>query len=101
MEDLQIQKKGVGGFFAGDGGRGAVAGIDGGFLGKGQDLSSNTGKKEVPIASRQVPATHAVGKENIPAEKLILVGKIETKTARAVTGYEQEFGSRPCVRNWA
>ena len=76
-----------------------MAGIDGGFPGKGQDLFSNAGKQLIAIASRQVPATHAVGKENIPAEKLILVGKIETKTARAVTGNEQEFGSRPCVRN--
>ena len=51
IEDLRILKEGVGGFFAGDGGRGAVAGIDGGFPGKGQDLFSNAGKQLIAIAS--------------------------------------------------
>ena len=63
-----LYEKGVGGFFAGDGGGGAVAGIDGGLSGEGQDFFSNTGKQQVTITSGQVPAADAIGKENIPAE---------------------------------
>ena len=78
-----------------------MAGIDGGFSGEGQDLFSDAGKQQVTVAAGQVPSTHAVGKENIPAEKLILVRKIDTKAAGAVTGNEQELGSRPWVRHRA
>ena len=78
-----------------------MAGIHGGFSGKGQDFFANTGKEQIPVPARQVPSTHAVGKENIPAEKLILIGKIETKASGAVAGNEQEFGPRPWVRDWA
>jgi len=96
-----FSEKGVEGFFATHGGGGSVAGIDGGFFGEGQNLFANTGKQLVAIASGQVPTTHTVGKENIPAEKLILFGKVKAEAAGAVTGNEQELGSRPWVRNWA
>jgi len=72
-----------------------VAGIHGGVTGKGQDLFANPGKQLVAISSGQIPAAHAVGKEDIAAEKLILGGEIKAEAARAVAGNEQELGPRP------
>ena len=74
--DLRILKEGVGGFFAADGGGGAVAGVDDGLVRKGEDFFANAGEKEVAVPSRQVPAAHAIGKEDVAAEKLASGRKI-------------------------
>lgn len=95
---LRIKKEGIGGFFAGHGGGGTVARVDGGFAGKGQDLFSDAGKQQFTIAAGQVPASHAIGKENIPAKKLILGGEIQAEAAGAVAGDEKKFGAGPCLR---
>ena len=95
IEDLRILKEGVGGFFAADGGGGAVAGENDGLIRKGEDFFTDAGKKEVAISSRQVPAAHAIGKEDVAAEKLASGGKIEAEAAGAVAGNEEEFGSGP------
>ena len=49
-----------------------MAGINGGFTGQGQDFFSDAGDQHVAVTAGQVPSTHAIGKENIPAEKLVL-----------------------------
>ena len=74
--DLRILKEGVGGFFSADGGGGAVAGVDDGLVRKGEDFFTDAGKEKVAIPSRQVPAAHAIGKEDVAAEKLASGRKI-------------------------
>ena len=93
--DLRILKEGVGGFFAADGGGGAVAWVDSGLLRQGENFFTDAGKEKVAIPSRQVPAAHAIGKENIAAEKLVGFGKIETEAAGAVARDEEELGFGP------
>lgn len=87
----------VGGFFAGHGGGGTVARVNGGFSGKGKDLFSDAGKQQFTIAAGQVPAAHAIGEENIPAEKLMLGREIKAQASRAVAGHEKKFGAGPCL----
>ena len=101
MEDLRILKKGVGGFFAGHGGGGAVAGVDSGFVGKGKNLFTDAGKQQVAVAAGQVPATHAIRKKHVPSKNLVSGGKIETKASRAVAGYVEEPGIGPSIRDRA
>ena len=94
-----LYEKGVGGFFSGNGGGGAVAGVDRRVLGEGENFFANARKELIPVAPRKIPAADPIRKENIAAEKLVGGGKIKAETAGAVPGNEQEFGSRPCVRN--
>ena len=92
--DLFIQKR-VAGFFAGDGGGGAVTGVDGGFSRKSQDFFLDSGKKQVTVAAGKVPATDPIGKEDIPAEKTMMIGKIKAEAAGAVSGDEKKLGAGP------
>ena len=48
-----------------------MARIDSGLRGKGQNLFLDACDQEVSTSSRQVPATDPIGKEDIPAEKLV------------------------------
>jgi len=51
-----------------------VARIDSGLRGKGQNLFLDARDQEVSTSSGQVPATNSIGKEDIPAKKLVRLG---------------------------
>lgn len=75
-----------------------MAWVNDGFCGEREDFFTDAGKELVSVAAGQVPATHAVGKKNIPSEKLILTGKIKAETSGAVAGDEKELGVAPSRR---
>ena len=58
-----------------------MAGENDGLIRKGEDFFTDAGKKEVAVPSRQVPAAHAIGKEDVAAEELASVGKIQAEAA--------------------
>ena len=69
--------------------------IDDGFFRKRENFFSDAGKKKFAVASREVPATHAVGKEDIAAKELARGGKIQAEAAGAVTRNKEKFGAEP------
>lgn len=87
----------IGGFFPGHGRGGAMAGVDGGFPGEGENFFSDAGKQQFTIPAGKVPAAHAIRKKNITAEKLVLCRKIEAQTSRAVARDEKKFGAGPSL----
>lgn len=91
----QILKERVGGFFTGNGRGGTVTGVDDCFSRKGKDLFSDSGEQQVAVAAGKVPAAHPIGKENVPAKKLILGGKVKTQASRAVPRDEKKLGVFP------
>lgn len=91
-------EEGVGRFFTGDGGGGAMARINSGFSGKSEDFFSDAGQKKVTVAAGQIPTAHAISKENVSAKKLIFSRKIKTEAAGAMPGNEKEFGAGPGFR---
>ena len=48
--------------------------IDCRLRGKGQNLFLDTSDQEVSTSSRQVPAADSIGKDDIPAKKLVRLG---------------------------
>jgi len=60
-----------------------------------EDLFPDSIKENFATASGEVPATDAVGKKNIAAKKLAVLGKVETKAAGAVAWNMQKLGFGP------
>jgi len=75
-----------------------VAGVDNGLFREGEDFFADAGEKLIPVTSRKIPAAHAIGKENVAPKELTGVRKMETETARAVAGNQQQLGTGP--RGW-
>ena len=75
-----------------------MAWIDSGFWGKGQNLFLDACDQEVSTTSGQVPAADAIGKEDIPAKKLVRLGQVEAEAAGAVSRNMEKLRVRP--RGW-
>ena len=58
----------------------------------------NTCDEEVSTSSRQVPATHAIGKEDVSAEKLVSLWEVEAEATWAVSWHVEKFGLGPSGR---
>jgi len=72
-----------------------VARIDSGLRGEGQDLFLDARDQEISTSSWQVPAADPIGKEDIPAKKLVRLGQIEAEAAGAVSRNMEELRVRP------
>jgi len=69
--------------------------IDSGLRGKGQNLFLDARDQDVSTSSRQVPAADSIGKEDIPAKKLVRLGQIEAEAAGAVSRHMEKLRVRP------
>ena len=87
-------EKRIGGFFATDGGGGAMTGVDDGVGRQGEDLFSDAGQEQIAVSSRKIPAADAIREKDIAAKKAARSRKIEAEAARAVTGDEQQLGAQ-------
>jgi len=58
----------------------------------------NARDEEVSTSSGQVPATDAIGKEDVSAEKLVSLWKVEAEATRAVPWNVEKFGLGPSGR---
>ena len=72
-----------------------MAWIDSGLRRKGQNLFLDACDQEVSTSSGQVPAADSIGKEDIPAKKLVRLGQIEAEAAGAVSRNMEELRVRP------
>jgi len=61
----------------------------------------NTGKELVPVTPGQIPTADPIGKEDVPAEELTRIGKVQAEAAGAVAGHEQQLGLAPSGWNGA
>lgn len=75
-----------------------MAGVDGGFRGKGKDLFLDSGEEEFTAATGEIPATDTMGKEDVPAEKLVSFWQVEAKATWAVPWNVEKFGLGPSGR---
>jgi len=69
-----LLKKRVGGFFATDGGGGAMARINNGFWGQRENLFTDATEKKIPTSPRKVPTAHSVFEKDVAAKQLIGFG---------------------------
>ena len=56
--------------FAGDGGGGAVAGVDLGFVREGEDFGLDAAEEGAGAAAGEVGAAHAVAEEDVATEEV-------------------------------
>src|SRR4030095_13731582 len=71
--------------------RGAMPGKDSDIVPQRVDFLPDTAKEQFAVATRQVPASNAAGKENITPEENPLPFPKKAQTARAMTGNQQDF----------
>ena len=72
-----------------------MAWIDSGLQRKGKNLFLDACDEEVSTSSGQIPAAHTIGKEDIPAKKLVRLGQIEAEAAWAVSRNMEKLRVRP------
>jgi|APGre2960657468_1045069.scaffolds.fasta_scaffold12941_4 hypothetical protein len=65
---------------------------------KRENFFLNACDEEVSTSSGQIPATDAIGKEDVSAEKLVSLWEVEAKATWAVSWNVEKFGLRPSGR---
>ena len=60
----------------------------------------DSGDQEFSAAPGEIPATDSIGKEDVTAEKLFRLGKVEAEAAGAVTGDVEKLGVGPRGGGW-
>jgi len=69
--------------------------VNDGFGWERKNLFPDSIEEDLTTASGQIPATDPVGKKNVAAKKLAVLGKIKTKAAGAVAWNMQKSGFGP------
>jgi len=95
---LLVDKKWIRRFFATDGGGGAVARVNSSLWWERENFFLNACDEEVSTSSGQVPATNAISKEDVSAEKLVSLWEVEAEATRAMPWNVKKFGLGPSGR---
>ena len=68
---------------------------------KRENFFLNACDEEVSTSSGQVPATDAIGKEDVSTEKLVSLWEVEAEATWAVSWNVEKFGLGPSGRGWS
>ena len=75
-----------------------MAGINSSLWWERENFFLNACDEEVSTSSGQVPATDAIGEEDVPAEKLVSLWEVEAEATWAVSWHVEKFGLGPSGR---